>query len=130
MKLDFVKVKIRDFMLEEGKNQARMDKSRLQYSNEEISRLNKAMDQWLVTLNTKKITNEKFNETLKKIDNIKEAIIIAEEGISDLKNKEAQRLIFRSKAKWVEEGEKSTKYFLNLLKDRQKKMIIRKIMNS
>jgi len=130
MKLDFVKVKIRDFMLEEGKKQARTDKSRLQYSNDEISRLNKAMDQLLVTLNTKNTTTEKFNETLKKIDNIKEAVIIAEESISDLRNKEAQRLIFRSKAKWVEEGEKSTKYFLNLLNDRQKKMIIRKITSN
>ena len=67
---------------------------------------------------------------MKRIDNIKEAILITEESIADLRNKEAQKLIFRSRAKWVEEGEKSTKYFLNLLKDRQKKMLIRKITSN
>jgi ATP-dependent Clp protease ATP-binding subunit ClpC len=52
------------------------------------------------------------------------------EVIENLKKEESKRLIFRSKAKWVEEGEKSTKYFLNLLKDRQKKMLIRKITSN
>ncbi len=67
---------------------------------------------------------------MKRIDSLKEAILITEESIVDLRNKEAQKLIFRSRAKWVEEGEKSTKYFLNLLKDRQKKMLLRKITSN
>jgi hypothetical protein len=129
-KLDFVKVKVRDFLLEEGRIQSKKDKSELQYTNEEISSLNKALDQLLVLANSENINNDKFDETIKRIDKLKEAIIITEENITELRNREAQKLIFRSKAKWVEEGEKSTKYFLNLLKDRQKKMIIRKITSN
>jgi exonuclease III len=129
-KLDFVKVKIHDYLLEEGRIQSKEDKSELQHTNEEISSLNKALEQLLIKANSNNLSNEEFNATIKQIDSIKEAITIAEENISDLRNKEAQRLIFRSRAKWAEEGEKSTKYFLNLLKDRQKKMLIRKITSN
>jgi hypothetical protein len=39
-------------------------------------------------------------------------------------------LLFQSRAKWDEEGEKSTKYFLNLVKERQNKKLIRKITSN
>ena len=117
-------------MTEEGKLQAKKDRSALEHTNDEISRLNKALEKMLIAANASNCNDAHFNDMLKRIDSIKEAIIIAEEGIADLKNKESQRLIFRSKAKWTEEGEKSTKYFLNLLKDRQSKMLIRKITSN
>ena len=129
-RLDFVKVKIRDYMIEEGKLQAKKDRSALEHTNNEISMLNKALEKMLISENANNRNDDHFYETLKRIDSIKEAIIIAEDGIAELKNKESQRLIFRSKAKWAEEGEKSTKYFLNLLKDRQSKMLIRKITSN
>ncbi len=55
---------------------------------------------------------------------------MAEESVSNIKEEESKRLIFRARAKWAEEGEKSTKYFLNLLKDRQKRLQIRKIISN
>jgi hypothetical protein len=51
---------------------------------------------------------------MKRIDSLKETILITKESIADLRHKESQKLIFRSREKRVEEGEKSTKYFLNL----------------
>ena len=45
----------------------------------------------------------------------------------DLEKKETDKLIFRSKVKWTEEGEKSNKYFFNLIKHNQAKTVIRKL---
>ncbi len=64
----------------------------------------------------------------KEIDKIKEGLTLAMQELNTYKELEAKRLIFRSRAVWAEKGEKSNKYFLNLLKERQKKMQIRKII--
>ena len=62
-----------------------------------------------------------FNNLIKDIDEIAIAIDIAEAEIIPIREAETEKLIFRSRVKWAEEGEKSTKYFMNLLKQRQKK---------
>jgi len=67
---------------------------------------------------------------IKELDSLKEAIDLVKSSISDLKDDESRRLIFRSRAKWAEKGEKSNKYFLNLIKERQKAMVIRKIISN
>jgi len=56
--------------------------------------------------------------------------INSEFSTRDLKDEEAKKLIFRARAKWSELGEKSNKYFLNLVKERQRKMQIRKIVSN
>ena len=71
--------------------------------------------------------NVQYEKTLKEIDCIRNAILIAEELIADVKDSEAKKLIFRSRSKWAEQGEKSNKYFLNLLKGNQSKTIISNI---
>ncbi len=120
-KLDYYKYLLRVEILKEGKIIRNVEKSRLEISNEEIAILNKKLDQLLLERQNNNAQNDDS------IENVRLAIEIAEEPIKDLKSKEAKKLIFRSKAKWAEEGEKSTKYFLNLLKYRQNKMILRKI---
>jgi len=122
-RLDFVKYKLREIMLREGKKLAVQNKSKLEYANEEINSLEKELD---------KILSKPSNgiEIIQRIDSIKESIDIAKSDIETLKNEEAERLIFRSRAKWAEKGEKSNKYFLNLLKERQKAMIVRKIVSN
>jgi len=122
-KLDFTKYKLREIMLREGKKIANSNRSKLEYANEEINTLEKALDSLL-----SKPNND--IDSLQKIDSLRESLLIAKADIEDLKNEEANRLIFRSKAKWAEKGEKSNKYFLNLLKERQKAMIIRKIISN
>ena len=72
-------------------------------------------------------TNDNHIKLLREIDSFKEAINISEELISEIKETESKKMIFRSRTKWAEEGEKSSKYFLNLIKSNQNKTIISNI---
>ena len=47
--------------------------------------------------------------------------------MKQIEHEKTQGYILRSKAKWYEEGEKSTKYFLNLEKSNALKKHIRKL---
>ncbi len=112
-------------MLKEGKIKSRIDKNRLELSNSEINKLKTHLDTKLIEFGIDPSLDQQ-----EKLTNLKDAIEIAELEISDLKEQEAKRLFFKSRAKWAEEGEKSNKYFLNLLKERQKRMQIRKIVSN
>ncbi len=122
-KLDFAKFKLREIMLNEGKKLARYNRSKLECANEEINILEREIDLLLAK-------NSSDDSIIKRIDSLKESLDIVKLDIDNLKNEEADKIIFRSKAKWAEKGEKSNKYFLNLLKERQKAMIIRKIISN
>ena len=52
----------------------------------------------------------------------------AQEELEEILNKEAERVIFRSKVKWVEENEKSTKFFYMRIKSNRGKSNIEKLM--
>ncbi len=123
-KLDYFKFLTRSLLLKEGKERSKIRQTRLDMSNEEIDTLKRKLDNILATedINKPRFKNE--------VEKLKQAIEIAEEVAAPEKLEESKRLIFRSKVKWAEEGEKSTKYFLNLVKERQKKMIIRKIISN
>jgi exonuclease III len=126
-KLDFIKVKIRDHLLFEGRIKAKSKKTNLQHTNLEIEKLSKKRDYLLSKAQSQR---DNLEETLKLIDELTTSINIAEMSLVEHQREEADRLIFRSKVKWAEEGEKSTKYFMNLLKERQEKMQIRKIISN
>ena len=128
-KLDFLKIKIRDAMLHEGKLLKNTEISTLQRTNKEIDLLERKREKLLIERN-KNTSHDSRISLESKINSITEALKITEESLIPLKEKEASRLIFRSRAKWAEEGEKSTKYFLNLVKERQSKMQIRKIVSN
>ena len=129
MKLDFIKVKIRDYMLEIGREKMREEKSALFHTNKEINALQKRQEEILIQLQNA-TSAEDFERIKNTADNITSAIDITKAELEPLKKKEAERLIFRSRAQWTEEGEKSSRYFLNLIKDRQNKMLIRKIISN
>jgi exonuclease III len=124
-RLDYVKINIRNLMIKAGKIRARQEKTELDYNNREIDSLNKKMEELLIKANHQKQQN---NELLTRIDKIRQSIKIVEEMNEPIKENYTKKLIFRSKAKWAEKGEKSNKYFLNLLKLRQKRLQIRKII--
>jgi len=126
IKLDYVKMKLRNLLVEEGKIVAKVRKTNLNYCNIEIERLTMAIDNELGKHDNKKCKNHPGN-CLLELDKLKNALLLANEELNMYKEEESQRLIFRSRVKWAEKGEKSNKYFLNLLKDRQRKMQIRKI---
>jgi hypothetical protein len=123
-RLDYFKYQLRKKLLVEGKKKACKTKTILEHSYEEINMLKNKLDK-LLLLNLN--TQNKYDNDINKI---KDAIEIAEEIIKPIKDEESKKLIFRSRCKWAEEGEKSNKYFLNLLKDRQAKMVIRKIASN
>jgi len=129
-RLDYVKMITRNIILEEGKKKAIQQKNELQQINGEITALHKEMDRLLTICNSTNKTNIDCTTLLKKIDSIKEAIEITNLEAENIKNEESKRLIFRSRVKWAEEGEKSNKYFLNIIKERQIKMQIRKIISN
>jgi exonuclease III len=128
-KLDYVKMQLRSLLLLEGKTKAIEEKTILEHSYIEIARLNEALENELTKHSLRKCKQHSTN-CYKEIDYYKEALDIAEINIASLREKESKNLIFRSRAQWAEQGEKSNKYFLNLLKDRQKKMQIRKIVSN
>jgi hypothetical protein len=128
VKLDYAKMNLRNTLIAEGRVKARKDKSTLFYVTQEVNQLSDKLDKLLVKANGDR--NADIKELLNEIDNIKESIDIANIELEDIKKKQAERLIFRSKVKWAEEGEKSTKYFLNLIKERQSKLQIRKLISN
>jgi hypothetical protein len=101
----------------------------LLHTNIEIGRLEKQRDLLLVRLSDARSDDEAASLT-KNIDKLAVSIDIAKEPLESLKKEESERLIFRSRAKWSEDGEKSTKYFFNLIKERQARMTIRKIISN
>jgi exonuclease III len=127
--LDYYKYKLRIIMLREGRSNAKSETSAYELSNSEVNLLKDKLNDILIQLSVSG-KEENYNELMASANRIKEAIRIAEIPLNELKEKESRKLIFRSKAKWAEEGEKSNKYFLNLLKNRQKKMQIRKIISN
>ena len=127
MKLDYAKIKLREYMLREGKVKARLHKSNLEFTQKELTALSTKLDKKLTTCMKH---SPSCRICLVDIDKLKIAIESVKRDFEVLKTIEANKLIFRSKCKWAEEGEKSTKYFLNLLKVRQQAMLIRKITSN
>ena len=68
-------------------------------------------------------------EVLNKINAVDSAICSLKAKLVQLREKLSNKLAFQSKAKWFEYGEKSNKFFLNLLKSKQNQKLIGKINN-
>jgi exonuclease III len=123
-RLDYAKMKLRELMIKEGKAKSKADNSTLLHNNLELVKLNSKLD---------KLLGEEWcpnseEDKLSTLNKLKEAINMVENNNKVLQEELSNKLIFRSRVKWTEEGEKSTKYFLNLIKERQAKMKIRKIV--
>ncbi len=126
--LDYYKYNLRVILLQEGKK-ASIDRTRLEQANLEMGRLNKQLDDKLQEFSENNdVSNTSILEEIE--SRLKEAVKILEISTKDLKDEEARELIFRNRAKWSELGEKSNQYFLNLVKERQRKMQIRKITSN
>jgi exonuclease III len=128
--LDFYKYNLRLLMLREGKANKKKELNILEHSTLEVNLLKDKLNQLLLQLHDPSTSDIDKTNIESRTNNLKEAIKVAEEPLVHLKAQESKRLIFKSRAKWSEQGEKSNKYFLNLLKIRQKKMQIRKIVSN
>jgi hypothetical protein len=64
------------------------------------------------------------------MNNIDIAIASLKLNLTKQRSKLSDTQSFKSKAKWFEYGEKSNKFFLNLMKSRQNQKLITKIRQS
>ena len=106
------KLKIKDFCMDYGKNKATQKRNEILELTNKLQRLEKQF-----------IENKNSKEIQSKIINTKHQL----EVISIEKARGAQ---IRSRAQWIENGEKSTQYFFNLEKQRAKRNIITHIKDS
>ena len=105
---DFIKYKIRKETISFSKNKSKCSRRHEQYLNEQIKRLEET------------IPFDESEENISKLENFKTEL-------DDLYNKRTNGAILRSKARWHEEGEKSTKYFMSLEKRNQSRKCMKKL---
>ena len=108
---DTIKFKIKDFAIKFGaklKRERNQDKKSLQL---EISRIQNS-------------------ENFMTDDAVRKKLFESEERLNKIINDEVVGIATRARARWVEEGERSTKYFFGLEKYHGKKKEINKLVNS
>jgi exonuclease III len=118
-RLEFTKVAIRTAMATEGGSYNKEKHTLMSDVEVQINRLNK-------TREVEFGKDRPNTDLLKKID---EACQELSNELEDLRNKYSDNLAFKAGVKWYEEGEKSNKYFLGLMKARAKRKLITEISN-
>ena len=105
-KWDFAKYQIRSITMTYCKSKAKRNKQKENKLQKEIESLEN------------NLTNEEAYDNYRRLKS----------KWKQIENIKVEGAIIRSKAKWVEEGEKNTKYFLNLEKRNYEKKCIRKLI--
>jgi hypothetical protein len=88
--------------------------------------LNQIEDLKVRVLSGQGISQEEMNG---RFDTIEKAVTSLKSRLLKLRKKFSDTMAFVSRAKWFENGEKSNKFFLNLMKSRQNQKLIYKIKN-
>ena len=108
---DTIKFKIKDFAIRYG------SKKKREKGQEKESLI-------------KEIENLKKDNDLMKKDNLRDRMFEAEAQLNKIISSEIRGSMTRSRAQWVEQGERSTKYFFGLEKSNGKKKFISKLSSS
>ena len=118
MILEFIKMSIRSIFSEEKKKVVRIDRIEIDSLKSQIQTLKIARENLLLenVLNSENLN--RINDTITSLENDLEPYNLAY----------SRNLAFRARAKWYEEGEKSNKYFLNMIKRRSAQTNIEKIV--
>jgi exonuclease III/uncharacterized protein YlzI (FlbEa/FlbD family) len=119
MILEFVKMSIRSIFAEERKKVVRIDRIEIDSLKSQIQTLKMAREKLLLdsNLNYENLNLNLINDSITSLENELEPYNLAY----------SRNLAFRARAKWYEEGEKSNKYFLNMIKRRSAQTSIEKI---
>jgi hypothetical protein len=121
MKLEFLKVAIRTvFSVKVGELRKNL--------NSNIVELEEESNQ-LEDLKISIVKSSNSAEVQNKINSVDSAICSIKSKLIQLRTELSNRLAFQSKAKWFEYGEKSNKFFLNLLRSKQNQKLISSIRN-
>jgi len=111
---EYYKLEIRNIFMKCGAYNSSNHKRDLESSENELNNL--------IKLHNNKLKNE--SSTRISFDILDESIMQLETKLNSLRKIEAERLLFRSKVKYINEGEKCTKYFLNTLKRKERRVYI------
>ncbi len=109
LKFDYVKMNIRNIFMKANSIEARSNKFELECAEKELNTLHEKLN---------RLTVEGYLEADISVRMLKLEIKRCTESVDRQRSLEAKNLIYLSRAKWAEEGEKSSKYFLNLIKNR------------
>ena len=102
-------------------------KKRIKQCSTKFSKQKKAQDDIIISQ-----LSEKINYYHKELPQDRETTQLMEETANELEEKTMERIqgvMFRSKAKWYEEGEKNTKYFFSLEKSKYNAKTCYKLIN-
>ena len=115
---ELVKIRVKEFSISFSVNKSRKQKCiALQLENRINFLINK-----LNTLD-REISNEYVKQLIEKKCEF-------ERQLSEILDKKTKGYIIRSRIKWIEEGEKSTRYFLKLEKGRQSSNVFRRVSSN
>jgi hypothetical protein len=116
-KLEFMKVAVRSGFAEVAKKVNSNRKSEVEILEEKINSL----------INIKLVDAENSNSDEERSNNIEAALLELKQELELERQKQDTERSFKSGVKWYEEGEKSNKYFLGLMKAKAKQKLISKI---
>jgi len=109
VKWDYIKMGIRNIFMVSCSNENRSNKFELECAEKELNLLHQRLTQLLA---------EGGHESDNHIRLLNLEIKRCTESVDRQREIEAKNLIYFSRAQWAEEGERSSKYFLNLIKNR------------
>ena len=124
MTLEFLKMNIRSVLSAKTSDIRKFYFNEIKELEDEINQLESIRISTLENLESLEENDES------KINNVDLAIRNLKTKLHILRNKASETQSFKSKAKWFEYGEKSNKFFLNLLKSRQNQQLIHKIVGN
>ena len=111
---DVVKFKVKDYSIRTGK---KIKKEQNENKLLLLQRISEIKEEIVAQSSNKPRLDELYSQLNR-----------AQEQLNSITSKEIQGLITRARVQWVEEGERSTKYFLGLEKSAQKKKSITKLV--
>jgi len=114
IKLEYMKMSIRSAFAEVASEINRTKKNEISELEIQINSLNRLREECVMAPKIDAIRLNRIEETINEMDNM----------INEVRNKYSEDIAFKAGAKWYEEGEKSSKYFLGLLKKRTEQKLI------
>jgi hypothetical protein len=114
IKLEYMKMSIRSAFADVASEINRTKKNEISELEIQINSLNRLREECVMAPKIDAIRLNRIEETINEMDNM----------INEVRNKYSEDIAFKAGAKWYEEGEKSSKYFLGLLKKRTEQKLI------
>jgi exonuclease III len=123
-RLEFLKVAIRSVFSLKVSEMRKVVNEEIRETEEELNQ----MENLKLRVLTKPDISQEEKST--RVDTVEKAATSLKSKLTQLRKKFSDTMAFVSRAKWFEYGEKSNKFFLNLVRSRQNQKLIGKIRNN